>query len=775
MRGKKLKIAIIVDQLVSGGVQKAAIEEAKEIRKLGHQITIFALIRTKSKYKYQDLTKGTKIIYLSDYNPPFFKKAARIPYFYFLTHLHLLNPFFASRYSFLKSFDFIISHGTTTCITTAAISRKFGVPYMAFVWDPMGYILEKDYKKTPLRFFLPIIKVLISNIERSFLNTAAIVATPSKVHQRALKRDYFTEAQVIYPGCFPPQEIPVKTARYVLGYSRWDLGKNPKLFIYLAKKIPSAKFLLAGSWTNPQEETYFKRLLKKNGLETRIKLLSPIKSDGLAKIAAISTFWVHPNFEAFGMAGLEMASHGLPIIIAKGSGVTELFQEGIHGFFPDEKDKSQFLKDTKYLLSNPQEAAMMGQNAANVAKNYSWENHTQIIINNIHKYLSQKKIVFLSNAFVTSRSIGGGDRFVIELAKRLPEKFHLTIITPKSGLYHFQNSGVTNHNIRFVILKKNYFDEKEYPTAIFLAYIIRAVQAYFILLKVPSFSTLHSATDFLPDIIPAALYKKKSKKTKWVARFFHFFQSPQKRKGRFLINLGTYLLQKLGLMLLQNADLIMVDNADLIPKLQKKGLDSRKIEVHGGAVEMDFYTKAIFEKKLSSDAIIISRLQEHKGVFEAIDVWAKVVSIIPNAKLIIIGYGPQPAIEKLKDKVAHFGLEKNVKFTGYVSSRQKIASFLKGSKLLLFLDHEAGFGLVVAEAMASGLPTVAYNLPIFGKTYKNGFLTAKLGDTEEIAKNVVSLLTNHNLHVNIAKSAQDEVAKFDWQQVSSKFYKSLIK
>jgi len=232
-----MKIGIVVDQLVPGGVQKSAIREARELIKVGHQITLLVLIRRPYDYQYDDLIKNLKVVYISDFNPRFFRHPISIPYFAFLTHLHFINRFFVHYYTFFKDFDFLISHGTTTCITVSSISKHFQIPYLAFIWDPMLYIWNKVYSKTPLRFISPLIIYFIRRTERSFLNQATFVATPSKVHQRFIQDFYHIIPKVIYPGCdFPTANVPSHGLN-ILGYTRWEMAKNPELFIYLAKKM----------------------------------------------------------------------------------------------------------------------------------------------------------------------------------------------------------------------------------------------------------------------------------------------------------------------------------------------------------------------------------------------------------------------------------------------------------------------------------------------------------------------------------------------------------
>ena len=56
-----MKIAILIDLLVPGGVQKAAIEETKQLKSLGHDAQLFCLTRSRYDYQYQDLLKNLNI------------------------------------------------------------------------------------------------------------------------------------------------------------------------------------------------------------------------------------------------------------------------------------------------------------------------------------------------------------------------------------------------------------------------------------------------------------------------------------------------------------------------------------------------------------------------------------------------------------------------------------------------------------------------------------------------------------------------------------------
>lgn len=773
---KRLRIAVLIDQLVPGGVQKSAINEALEIKKLGHDATLFVLVKLKYPYQYNDLTKGLKVVYLSDFNPTFFKTPWRIPYFSFLTSLHLLNPFFAARYKILKKYDFMISHGTTTCITAAAISKKFRLNYAAFIWDPMLYILEKVYGNTPLKYIFPVLKIIIQIYERSFLLSAAIVATSSKVHKEFIKNRYQIDPIIIYPGCAVPKPAPKTKDMYLLGYTRWETAKNPSMFLELARLLPKVKFLIAGSWTKKEEELRFRQTILREKLDKRILLFPEVNYKQLAIIASKSLAWIHPHIEAFGMSGLEMAALELPLVIPKGSGITELFIDGKHGFFPRKLSASAYIAGIQYLLKNTTKAELMGKNAAKVAKELTWKNHAITIVKAITQYVSQTNVLVLNTAFVSTNSLGGGDQFIIELARRKPTNIHLTIVTPQIGFYHWKNAHIFSQSIRFLVLPHTFLDNIESPLPIFLAYVARIFFSLLIIHQLPKFSSIHSSTDVISDVVPAFFVRISSKSVKWTARFFHFIEYPLKRSGTLWVNLGSFSLQRISLRLLQFADTILTDNPHITQKLLTLGFLQSRIEVHPGGANLLPHQSTLsrtVNPAFYSDALVVGRLQAHKGVFDTLDVWKNVTEKVKKAQLTLVGHTTNETLRKLKVRITDLQLSKNVRITGFVSSRNSLLKYFQNTKLLLFLDHEAGFGLAVAEAFELGLPVVAYDLPIFGELYKAGYLTAPLQDTDKVANHVVNLLINPGLRHNLAMLAKREALKFDWNSKAKNFFRSI--
>jgi 1,2-diacylglycerol 3-alpha-glucosyltransferase len=117
----------------------------------------------------------------------------------------------------------------------------------------------------------------------------------------------------------------------------------------------------------------------------------------------------------------------------------------------------------------------------------------------------------------------------------------------------------------------------------------------------------------------------------------------------------------------------------------------------------------------------VGRLGKEKNVDLLIEAIARVKT--PNARLLIVGNGPyRPELER---HIAALGVGDRVTFTGYLD-RIDVRSAYLNSDALFFASKSETQGLVIAEAMASGLPVVAVDdLAIADAVTDsvNGFLT----------------------------------------------------
>ncbi len=378
---KKKKIGVMTDLLLIGGVQKGAIEQVRELNKLGHKATLLIQMRKKYSTDFSYLLKKIPHQYLSDSYPPIFRKSIKLPIFSFLSTLHLLSPILSLNVIKTKEYDLIISWGTTTCLTSNTLFRFRKIPYIAIIHDPIAYILDKAYAKTLLRLTFPFLKPVVKKFEAACIREAKKTIVISSVHYEYIKKSYGVKPVVIPLGIKIPKIVPKRRGDTILSFARWQKAKNPTFLLKLAREFPKEKFVIAGSWIDKNEYLWFKNLIKMQNLQTQVKLVPHYTDQELAILCKKARLWLHPHFEAFGLAALEAASYGLPIIFPAGSGMSESFKHRINGFFPARVSIKEYSKYINFLLSDKKLAERMGQKAREVVKQkFSWSSKVQELL-----------------------------------------------------------------------------------------------------------------------------------------------------------------------------------------------------------------------------------------------------------------------------------------------------------------------------------------------------------------------------------------------------------
>ncbi len=111
----------------------------------------------------------------------------------------------------------------------------------------------------------------------------------------------------------------------------------------------------------------------------------------------------------------------------------------------------------------------------------------------------------------------------------------------------------------------------------------------------------------------------------------------------------------------------------------------------------------------STDLVYVGRLLAHKQVHLLIEALRLLRQLRPDVTLLIIGDGPErPALERL---AATLAMGAAVRFAGQLRTSTGVYAHLKASRVLVLPSKREGFGTVVLEAWACGIPAVVCDEP----------------------------------------------------------------
>lgn len=163
--------------------------------------------------------------------------------------------------------------------------------------------------------------------------------------------------------------------------------------------------------------------------------------------------------------------------------------------------------------------------------------------------------------------------------------------------------------------------------------------------------------------------------------------------------LGWHLYQS---HVLQSADLLHATSTLEARNLRELGLDA-PIAVIPNGVEIPDAWKQTPTEESPRRVLFLSRIHPKKGLPNLIDAWAQ---LQPSGwELVITGPDEDGHRAEIEDRAERRGISDDVTFTGPVYGDEKWALY-RNSDLFVLPTHSENFGVVIAEALASGLPAI---------------------------------------------------------------------
>jgi glycosyltransferase involved in cell wall biosynthesis len=163
-------------------------------------------------------------------------------------------------------------------------------------------------------------------------------------------------------------------------------------------------------------------------------------------------------------------------------------------------------------------------------------------------------------------------------------------------------------------------------------------------------------------------------------------------------------------------------------------------------------------------AVSLGRLAPEKSVDLLLDAFARVASDHPLLRLVLVGGGPsEPA---LRTRAAAPDLAGRVHLTG-PRPRAEALALLRGADLFVFASRTETQGLVLAEALAAGLPVVALEAPGVADSVRDGVdgvvvgAEPAAGRAARLADAIAALAGDPDRRATMAAAALAGATRFD--------------
>jgi D-inositol-3-phosphate glycosyltransferase len=229
--------------------------------------------------------------------------------------------------------------------------------------------------------------------------------------------------------------------------------------------------------------------------------------------------------------------------------------------------------------------------------------------------------------------------------------------------------------------------------------------------------------------------------------------------------------RELGLL----ADRVVAQGADEVEELGRMGLSRSSIVVIPSGVNTELFapTGPTAERARGTRRRILSvgRMVERKGFGDLIQALRRV----PDAELVIVGGPPadeldaDPEARRLRTLADRFGVADRVRLLGSVP-REDMPGWYRSADVVACTPWYEPFGLTPLEAMACGVPVVAYAVGGLAESVIDG-VTGSLVPSRDVRALAVALRTvlgDEVVRMSYASAAVDRVrSRYTWDRAAA--------
>lgn len=379
-----------------------------------------------------------------------------------------------------------------------------------------------------------------------------------------------------------------------------------------------------------------------------------------------------------------------------------------------------------------------------------------------------KKILITGSTF--PRWYGDTEpRFILDYAKAMTKFYDVTVLVPAAINAKDEEELEGVHVIRY-----HYFPIRKWETLCYPGAIVPRIKQKKIRIFLVPFlltSLRHQLKKRSKDfdlvhahwLIPQGIMQTGIKSVPYIVT----------GHGGDVTSLNKGFLKSMKIKCLQNAKAITVVS-DALKDYVKTLYPNDKTSIIPMGCDVSRFSSShrkenLFQQGDKKVVLFVGRLAEKKGVTYLIEAMKKV----DNAVLVIVGKGDleeslKEQAKKLGDKVFFAGPKTHDELPEiYASADVFVAPSITAAD-----GDKEGFGLVILEAMASGVPVVASRsggIVDIVKDEENGLLCDEK-DVDKLSENISRVLENGELSAGLRQHALETVEQYSYENIAKRYH-----
>ncbi|MDP2676837.1 MAG: glycosyltransferase family 4 protein [bacterium] len=392
-----MKIALIIRRLnVKGGAQRQILELARELKKRGHDVTLYTFLLSK-EHCYADLMQDIDIAVLPDFNPPPEKREGVMRLFSYVRTVQYENN--ASKKLALiidDDTDLLHPHDHVS-YRVAAFFKKYK-KNISSVWmmndmptRAWSFWRESQFRpELRLSLAKKIFYWLVDTYDalRFIALQDAIVVVDDR-DRVWVKESFHKDASIVRCGLhiehfrYRERSITKGQPLRILGIGILLVHRRFEDSIEAVRILRKEGYdgMLSIIGSRESDRKYAASLaeqVEKSGMNRYVAFQGDVTEDELMDSYNRHDVFVFPNhLQSWGLAVFEAMASGLPVIVSKSAGASEVLTDKKNALLVNPKSPREIAKAVQSLVDNPDLYRTLSKNGRDfVEQNISWGKYT---------------------------------------------------------------------------------------------------------------------------------------------------------------------------------------------------------------------------------------------------------------------------------------------------------------------------------------------------------------------------------------------------------------
>jgi glycosyltransferase involved in cell wall biosynthesis len=209
--------------------------------------------------------------------------------------------------------------------------------------------------------------------------------------------------------------------------------------------------------------------------------------------------------------------------------------------------------------------------------------------------------------------------------------------------------------------------------------------------------------------------------------------------------------------------------------LARRGLRAERIEVVRCGLDHRLYRRLAGAAREARPTLVhFGRVRKYKGVDVVLRAFALVRRALPDARLVVIGDGPE--LPRLKALARRLDLAASVEFAGRMGGEAMVER-INRCHVFLNASPKEGWGLTVVEANACGVPVVGSDRPGLRDSIQDGVtgFLAPYGDADAFARRAVELFRDRALWERMSAAGVAWAGSLTWEKTADEMEQAFLR